>query len=176
MSAFNFIQYDDKKHRKQLFQLNLEYLTWADNLLYEKYGEKLIPEGTVKEYLETIFNEFSSIKPPKGIIYILEADNEAVGMGTLKKLDEKVGEIKRMYIRPNYRGGLGTRMYYLLEDKARDLGFNMLRLDTTLLNVAALGLYRKVGFTEIDSYSGREFDVGHKLDHIVVIMEKKLNR
>jgi ribosomal protein S18 acetylase RimI-like enzyme len=174
MDALKFVPYNDKRHRDQFFQLNLEYLTWADNAVYEEYGERLITEGTVREYLEKAYNEFSSIKPPKGIIYILEADEKAVGMGALKKLDDKVGEIKRMYIRPGFRGGLGTQMYYLLEDKAKEFGFNMLRLDTTLLNVAALGLYRKVGFKEIEGYSSREFGVGHKLDSVTVIMEKKL--
>ena len=75
-----------------------------------------------------------------------------MGMGALKKLEEKVGEIKRMYIRPEYRGGLGRRMYGLLEDKAKEFGFNVLRLDTSRLMEAALYLYNKVGFIEIEGY------------------------
>ena len=173
MTDLQFVAYIDSIHREQFFQLNLEYLTWGNSLLYEEYGNHLIPEGKVKEYLDGAFPKFASIKPPNGIIYILEADGKAVGMGALKKLEDKVGEIKRMYIRPEYRGGLGRRLYGLLEDKAREFGFEVLRLDTSRLNVAALSLYGKVGYTEIDRYSGGEWG-DHILNSIAVFMEKTL--
>ncbi len=115
-----------------------------------------------------------SINPPDGIIYILEADGHAVGMGALKKLDDKVGEIKRMYIRPDYRGGLGRRLYGLLEDKAKEFGFIVLRLDTSRLMEAALYLYNKVGYNEIEGYSGGEWAEDHPLAKYAVFMEKKL--
>jgi len=78
-----------------------------------------------------------------------------------------------MYIRPEYRGGLGRRLYGLLEDKAMEFGFEVLRLDTSRLNVAALSLFGKVGYTEIDRYSGGEWG-DHILNSIAVFMEKKL--
>lgn len=174
MSGLQFVIYDDSVHRDQFFQLNLEYLTWGNNLLYDEYGTHLIPDGKVKEYLENAFPKFASIKPPNGIIYVLEADGKAVGMGALKKLDDKVGEIKRMYIRPEYRGGLGRRLYELLEDKAKEFGINLLRLDTSRLMEAAVYLYNKVGYKEIEGYSGGEWAEDHPLAKYAVFMEKQL--
>jgi ribosomal protein S18 acetylase RimI-like enzyme len=174
MTSLKFVPYKNNIHKEQFFQLNLEYLTWANDIMHEEYEIRLVPEGTEKEYLESVFPKFTAIKPPEGIIYILETDGKAVGMGALKKLEDKIGEIKRMYIRSEYRGGLGRKLYYLLEDKAREFGFEMLRLDTSMLAVAAVNLYRKVGFKEIERYTGGEWGEDHELNSIAMFMEKRL--
>jgi len=44
------------------------------------------------------------LKPPNGIVYLLETEGTIVGMGAIKKLKDGVGEIKRIYIQPSYRG------------------------------------------------------------------------
>ncbi|MBN1683166.1 GNAT family N-acetyltransferase [Candidatus Bathyarchaeota archaeon] len=52
----------------------------------------------------------SSLKPSEGILYILKVDGVTAGMGALRRLDDSVGEIKRMYVRPSYRGkGYGKK-------------------------------------------------------------------
>ena len=175
MVEARLVPYDDESYRDQFFELNHEYLTGVDNQLSTRYGINLNPGGTVREYLESVFPTFIEIKPPEGIIYILEANGEAVGMGVLRKLMDGVGEIKRMFIRPEYQGkGFGKEMMNRLEDKAREFGFSTLRLDTAGFAEAAVHIYRKVGFIEVGKYSGDEWEERSDTDDILIYFEKKL--
>jgi GNAT superfamily N-acetyltransferase len=101
----------------------------------------------VESYVEQVLPQFSSLKPPKGITLILEHKEKPAGMGALKKLEDGVGEIKRMYVRPKFRGkGYGRKMFEALEDNAREFGLTVLRLDTGGLNVPARRLYESAGY------------------------------
>jgi GNAT superfamily N-acetyltransferase len=173
MNAKN-VPYNEEKHRNQFYELNLEYLTWIDDQAYTRYGARLNPDGTVKEYLDSVFNEFSEIQPPKGLICILEVDGKAVGLGVLKQLSDEVAEIKRMYIRPQYRGhGFGNEIYQRLETQAEEYGYKLLRLDTAKFLEAAFHIYSKIGYVEVERYSGGEWD--HRNDiPWTIFMEKKL--
>jgi GNAT superfamily N-acetyltransferase len=168
------VEYEEEKHRDQFYELNLEYLSWVEDQIYTRYGARVNQDGTVKEYLDSVFSEFSEIKPPSGLICILEVDGKAVGIGVLKHLSEDVGEIKRMYIRPQYRGkGFGNEIYKRLENRAKEYGYKQLRLDTAKFLEAAFHIYSKRGFVEVERYSGGEWD--HRNDiHWTVYMEKEL--
>jgi GNAT superfamily N-acetyltransferase len=146
----NIVQYDENKHRDQFYELNLEYLTWIDDQVYTRYGARVNQDGTVKEYLDSVFNEFSEIKPPAGLICILEVDGKAAGIGVLKHLSDEIGEIKRMYIQPQYRGlGFGKDVYNRLENQAKEYGCKLLRLDTAKFLEAAFHIYSKMGYVEV---------------------------
>ena len=122
-----------------------------------------------------MFPSFAAIKPPDGIICILEVKGKPEGMGVLKKLEDAVGEIKRMYIRPWTRGnGYGKGILNWLEERAREFGFSTLRLDTTEFAEAAVHIYRKAGFKEIQRYSGGEWDERSEVEANLVFMEKDL--
>jgi len=173
---YEFVLYHDEKHRKQFYALNLEYLTFVVTENKATYGIDVIPDGgTVEEYLKRVFNKFTMIKPPEGIIYILEKDSLVEGMGVLREIEDGVGEIKRMYIKPRSQGkGYGKELYGLLEERARVFGFRKLRLDTADIAQAALHIYKKNGFVEIENYSGGEWDNRTDIEGILVYMEKKL--
>jgi ribosomal protein S18 acetylase RimI-like enzyme len=99
-------------------------------------------------------------------------------LGRLVRLEEKVGEINNMYIDPKYRGnGYGHLILEQLQSRARDFGFNVLRLDAAGFNVVAQNLYRKAGFYEIERYYEVDFH-GNEDRRLmydeVVYMEKKL--
>ena len=175
MVEARFVPYNEETHRNQFFELNLEYLTGINELSYTKHGVKVNPGGTVLEYVESVFPTYAAIKPPEGVICILEVDGEAEGMGVLKKLEDGVGEIKRMYIRPRTRGnGYGKGILEWLEEMAREFGFWALRLDTAEFLEAAVHIYRKAGFKEIQQYSGGEWVERSDVKTIALYMEKKL--
>ena len=175
MLEAQFVPYDDEKHRTQFYELNLEYLTWVDKEIYTRYGANVNPNGTVKEYLDTVFQGFTEIKPPEGLICILEVDGYAVGMGALKRLLDNIGEIKRMYIHPDYRGkGFGNEVYLMLENHAKGFGYRKLRLDTAKFLTAAYHIYSKKGFKEVNRYSGGEWDHRDDIDEWTIYMEKEL--
>lgn len=176
MVELNFVEYDDDTHRDKYYDLTLEYITWVDNELKTKYGVTLNTEGTARDYLDMVFPKFTELKPPHGIIYLLVDEEKVVGMGALRKLEDGVGEIKRMYIIPDprFRGnGYGSRMLDRLIGKAREFGFSTLRLDTGPFMPAAIHLYKKAGFLETNYYSGNEFSK-EQAEGIAIYMEKQL--
>jgi len=175
MVEARFVPYNEETHRNQFFELNLEYLTEINEIAYTKHGIKVNPSGTVLEYVESVFPTFAAIKPPEGVICILEVDGKPEGMGVLKKLEDTVGEIKRMFIRPRTRGnGYGKGILNWLEERAREFGFSTLRLDTAEYAEAAVHIYRKAGFKEIQQYSGGEWVERSDVKTIALYMEKKL--
>lgn len=174
---FKFVPYDEASHRDHFFKLNVEHLNWFVREALTRHNidtTKLTGPPTVEEYVEAKLDDFTSIRPPKGIIYIIEADEKVVGMGALKKLEEGVGEIKRMYIRPEYRGqGLGKELLNKLIEKAREFEYTVLRLDTADFMTVAQNLYRSAGFKEIGEYPGCEIPEWYR--PYSKFMEKLLN-
>jgi ribosomal protein S18 acetylase RimI-like enzyme len=91
-----------------------------------------------------------------GILLVVEGPaGEIVGTAGVRRLETGVGEIKRMWVRPDCQGhGLGRRLIDRCLEEARALGFRVVRLDTEWTMEAALHLYRSRGFTEIPDYNG----------------------
>jgi ribosomal protein S18 acetylase RimI-like enzyme len=90
-----------------------------------------------------------------GVMLVVEGPEGAiVGTAAVRRLDEGIGEIKRMWIRPHCQGkGLGHRLIARCLDEARSRGYRAVRLDTESKMAAALHLYRRAGFTEISDYN-----------------------
>jgi carbonic anhydrase len=83
-----------------------------------------------------------------------EADGELAGCVALRKFEPGICEMKRLYIRPRFRGlGLGKKLALGIIAKARTLGYKRMRLDTIEpLMKDAVGLYLRLGFHEIPAY------------------------
>lgn len=92
--------------------------------------------------------------PPEGTILIAEVDGEAVGVVALQPLDDAGAcEMKRLYVEPKYRGqGLGRALAKAVIEEARELGYDVMRLDTVASMSPARRLYRSLGFDERDAY------------------------
>ena len=91
-----------------------------------------------------------------------------VAMGALKKRTDTIGEIRRMRVHPDYqRRGYGQAVLSALEQRARELGFADLRLDTTTRQVPAQELYEKNGY--------REKERGRVGPFEVIFYEKRLS-
>jgi ribosomal protein S18 acetylase RimI-like enzyme len=82
-----------------------------------------------------------------GSFLVGETEGRIVAMGGLKRTSSDRAEIKRMRVHPDFqRRGFGTAILLGLESEARRLGYTLLHLDTTTLQVAAQGLYEKHGY------------------------------
>lgn len=91
--------------------------------------------------------------PPGGRVLLAFVGDETAGCGAVRQLAPRVGEIKRMYVRPGFRGrGLGRRLAETLLDAAAELGYRAVRLDTLPAMVEAIALYRSLGFRETAPY------------------------
>jgi putative acetyltransferase len=86
--------------------------------------------------------------------FVLRVDGVVAGCGGIQMYGTEYGEIKRMYIRPAYRGqGLSKLMMQHLETYARDQGTDVLRLETGNLQTEAIALYERMGFYRIPPFA-----------------------
>ena len=152
------VPYNDETHRAQSFKMLLESGKWLNNEIKTRYGINFFLGGDVRKVAERVFPRFVAAKPPDGLFYILIVDSEVAGISRLSKLDEDIGEISNMYIRPKDRGnGYSYLLLERLEATARGFGFFKLLLSTAGFNVIAQNLYKKAGFKERERYSGIAF-------------------
>jgi putative acetyltransferase len=101
--------------------------------------------------------------------FVARLDGKALGCAALVKKSADYVEIKRMYVNQAARGsGLGKRLMGVLNDEARRLGANYLRLETGIHQPEAIALYRQGGFTNIGPFGD------YKPDPLSVFMEKRL--
>jgi DNA-binding MarR family transcriptional regulator/GNAT superfamily N-acetyltransferase len=90
------------------------------------------------------------LRPPVGIFEVARLGGQPIGCGALKIKDKKTGEIKRMWVHTDARGlGVGRRILYALEEKAKGLGLRRLRLETNRTLKEAQALYRNCGYVEV---------------------------
>src|SRR3990172_12530713 len=85
--------------------------------------------------------------------FVMRQDGAPVGCGGVQLFGTEYGELKRMYVRPRFRGlGLGKLLLNHLADYARQLGAGVLRLETGIHQTEAIGLYEGAGFERIPPF------------------------
>jgi putative acetyltransferase len=89
-----------------------------------------------------------------GALLLAAYDDEPAGTIALRRLDAAAGEVKRLYLRPKYRGhGLGRRLLEAVTERAIAIGYERLYADTLPQMLEALSLYQRAGFERIEAYS-----------------------
>ena len=118
---------------------------------FVEYALTLDPEATnahafadLEQQLADLPGEFG---PPTGSLLLATVDGKAAGCAAFFGHDEDVCEVKRMYVRPDYRGlHLGEKLIQSLIQRARESGYQKMVLDTFHKLKAAQSLYAKAGF------------------------------
>jgi putative acetyltransferase len=92
--------------------------------------------------------------PPKGRLFLAFVDEKIAGCIALRKLDEETCEMKRLFVREDFRKlGLGRKLIEKIIAEAKYIGFKRMRLDTLPDKMPkAVELYRSYGFQEIAPY------------------------
>jgi GNAT superfamily N-acetyltransferase len=92
---------------------------------------------------------------PRGVLLLAEIEGIPAGCAAVRPFDRVTCELKRVYVRPDYRGtGLGRRLTETALGAARDLGYKRIRLDTLPQMAAAQRIYEDLGFRDIPAYYG----------------------
>jgi ribosomal protein S18 acetylase RimI-like enzyme len=111
-----------------------------------------VPQG--KQALDEFWSEIDLFLPPAGRLVLARLQGGTlVGCGSLKVIGKAKGELKRLFVKPEARGhGAGRRLVEMRIDAAREMGLKTLYVDTLKNNTEMRGLYKKIGFEEIDLY------------------------
>ena len=112
--------------------------------LHDRYGQ----DDADPDHLDA-----PQLAAPHGRFVVAWLDADTVGCGGLRRADERLGEIKRMYVRPAWRGhGVGRAVLHAIEARARALGYERLILETGTRQPEAIGLYTSAGYKPIAPY------------------------
>ena len=104
-----------------------------------------------EQELETLERVYG---PPGGRFFLLRQGERSAGCVAVKDLGGGICELKRLFLRPGFRGkGLGRKCAERIVQTARDMGYAAVRLDTLPSMDAAIALYRSMGFAEIAGYT-----------------------
>ena len=129
--------------------------------LFGEYTQMLVEtDPTFQQYL-AIQNYDDELKHlehkyglPDGRLYIALDGNTVFGCVGLRRLDAENCELKRMFVRPGFRGrGLSRLLLERVLADARGIGYRAMLLDTLPQLTAAIALYHKYGFQEIPCYN-----------------------
>lgn len=129
---------DDLLHVKELF---IEYA--------KSLGVDLSFQG-FEEELNSLPGKYAE---PEGCIIIALVGETPAGCVALRKIDNRRCEMKRLYVRSGFQGmGIGKELAERIVNKAKELGYDYIRLDTLPTMKRAQKLYREMGFYEIEPY------------------------
>ncbi len=136
----------------QCDELFREYGEWSSEQLSKDCGVQLS-----KDELELAHALFRAERPkllrPEGRLYLATVDGNAAGVGALKPVSSEVAELKRMFVRPEYRRtGIGRRIVERIIDDARRIGYLQVRLETMTYMPEAHKLYRSIGFVDTEPF------------------------
>jgi ribosomal protein S18 acetylase RimI-like enzyme len=102
---------------------------------------------------QNLDHELSTLDAFYELILVARDDHDVAGCVALRRIDDEICEMKRLYVRPDFRGrDLGSRLAERIIEEARQRGYKRMRLDTLPTMTAAIPLYRSLGFVEIAPY------------------------
>ena len=141
-------------HREEIVTLFTEYT----NMLMEQ-NEIVRQYLILQNYEKELAHPEEKYGMPEGRLYLACWEGRLAGCIGLRKLDEERGELKRLYVRPEFRGRrMGEALIRRILDDAREIGYRHVLLDTLPFLRSAIELYRRVGFYEIPCYNDSPMD------------------
>lgn len=134
--------------------------------LFQEYTEMLIAgDPSFREYLalQNYEAELAHLEekygPPDGRLYLAYWEGALAGCIGLRKMDETTCEMKRLYVRPQFRGKhIGERLVEQIIGEAKTIGYTVMLLDTLPFLDSAIRLYRGFGFYEVSRYNDNPID------------------
>ncbi|MGR3809484.1 GNAT family N-acetyltransferase [Jiulongibacter sp. NS-SX5] len=122
--------------------------------LFREYEEWLGLDLCFQGFEEELRSLPGKYAEPEGSILFYETENEVAGIIALRALEKGICEMKRLYVRPEFRGNkIGRKLSLEIINKAKTLGYRKMKLDTLARLKPAVRIYRELGFTETKAYN-----------------------
>ena len=129
--------------------------------LFKEYTYMLVKEDEdfakylkLQDYDSELENLDIKYGLPKGRLYLATVEGEVAGCIALKYIDEKTCELKRLYVKPEFRGNkIADALVDQIIDDAKKIGYKKIQLDTLPFLKSAIHLYERYGFYEILPYN-----------------------
>lgn len=142
------------EHPELIAELFSEYTALLIRLM-PHFGESL----ALQNYSEEFAHPEGKYAPPDGRLYIAMADGKPAGCIAMRKLDDERCELKRMYVRPEFRGHhIARTMAQRILSDAAEIGYQRVMLDTEPCLENAIRLYESLGFSRVARYNNSPFD------------------
>lgn len=128
--------------------------------LFLEYGQSLSFSLCFQSFDKELAGLPGDYAPPDGRLLLATSEGQAAGCVALHRIEDGICEMKRLYVRPQFRGkGLGKALAERVINEARAIGYEKLRLDTVESEMrAAVAMYRQLGFREIAPYRPNPID------------------
>lgn len=131
------------------------------NALFSEYTDMLIANDSsfekylaIQHYDEEITHLEEKYGMPFGRLYLAYCNGQAAGCIGLKKIDEENCEMKRLYVRPRFRGeDIGRLLVQKIIMDAKEIGYSHMLLDTLPFLNKAIHMYERFGFVTTDCYN-----------------------
>jgi ribosomal protein S18 acetylase RimI-like enzyme len=121
--------------------------------LFREYAHSLGIDLSFQHFEEEVVTLPGEYGPPRGMLLVAQVGDATAGCVALRVLDPYICEMKRLYIRPAFRGrGIGEALAHAVIAEARRLDYDCMRLDTLPSMTSARALYKRLGFVEIPAY------------------------
>jgi GNAT superfamily N-acetyltransferase len=119
--------------------------------------ESIDLQWEMRRELDAMYNETTIDPPPleqfrlpRAAFLIAWLDDMPIGCGAITTLDERTAHLKRVFVRPGFRGhGFGRLIMNALEEKAAELGYSVLFLETADKQLEAIGMYTSLGYERV---------------------------
>lgn len=147
------VDVEDPRQMQEVKEIVWEYFCWGNSISVEKHGFDFDISQMLVDFLESC----ALYIPPQGQLYLLRSGDVPVGTGGFKRISETACELKRMYVKNDYRkNGLGSKLLQQLIEDARDCGYHEMQLESAKYMKEANNLYTRFGFQEVPIYAGVE--------------------
>src|SRR5687768_3249128 len=121
--------------------------------LFEQYAASLAIDLCFQHFESELASLPGAYAPPRGALFLSHSDGFTVGCIGLRPFSDFVGELKRLYVVPAFRGrGIARSLVSAAIGAARRIGYSALVLDTLASMQPAIALYESFGFERTDAY------------------------